>query len=182
MKPNVLDWLFSPLSYILILVLICFLSLSAQHPPKAALSAEAKAYLQGKGMGLAKVAELNHYPGPKHVLELKQALLLSEQQVLATETVFAHMQQTAIQIGKAYLNKEQELEQLFSTNQLNQAKLKPLLADIAKLKAELRYTHLAAHIQMHTVLSSEQITEYDRLRGYATARGEHSHTGGKQHE
>ncbi len=36
-------------------------------------------YIDGKGMGFAKAAELNGYPGPKHVLELAEQLaLLSE--------------------------------------------------------------------------------------------------------
>jgi len=35
---------------------------------------EVKDYLAGKGMGLAKAAELNHYPGPAHVLELASQL------------------------------------------------------------------------------------------------------------
>jgi hypothetical protein len=37
----------------------------------AGLSAdEVKAFLDGRGMGLAKPAEVNGYPGPMHVLEL----------------------------------------------------------------------------------------------------------------
>ena len=53
--------------------------LQAQHSPYTgleerdikALSAEQVAgYLAGDGMGFALPAELNHYPGPKHVLDL----------------------------------------------------------------------------------------------------------------
>ncbi|MBW2146214.1 MAG: hypothetical protein JRI22_04235 [Deltaproteobacteria bacterium] len=33
-------------------------------------------YLNGKGMGLSLAAELNHYPGPAHVLELASELNL----------------------------------------------------------------------------------------------------------
>ena len=35
-------------------------------------SMEISDYLSGKGMGLAKAAELNGYPGPAHVLELAE--------------------------------------------------------------------------------------------------------------
>ena len=34
--------------------------------------------LAGRGMGLAKAAELNHYPGPRHVLDLARELDLTE--------------------------------------------------------------------------------------------------------
>src|SRR3990172_8479974 len=34
----------------------------------------------GDGMGLALAAELNHYPGPRHVLELAHELALSPKQ------------------------------------------------------------------------------------------------------
>ena len=37
---------------------------------KALSTAETKSYLSGEGMGLAKAAELNGYPGPSHVLAL----------------------------------------------------------------------------------------------------------------
>ncbi|MDL1878575.1 hypothetical protein FBQ85_25940, partial [Cytophagia bacterium CHB2] len=35
---------------------------------------EIRMYLEGHGMGLAKAAELNHYPGPRHVMELAKQL------------------------------------------------------------------------------------------------------------
>lgn len=37
---------------------------------KALSPDEVAAHLEGRGMGFAKAAELNHYPGPKHVLDL----------------------------------------------------------------------------------------------------------------
>ena len=36
---------------------------------KALSSKEVQGLLQGKGMGMAKAAELNQYPGPRHVLD-----------------------------------------------------------------------------------------------------------------
>src|SRR5688572_14628638 len=66
----------------------------AQHQPYAgqhqrdikALSAESvKQYLDGAGMGYAKSAELNQYPGPAHALELADRLGLSAEQRAATQ-------------------------------------------------------------------------------------------------
>src|SRR5262245_36186825 len=45
----------------------------------------------GRGMGLALAAELNGYPGPLHVLELADALQLSEPQRTETKRLFEAM-------------------------------------------------------------------------------------------
>jgi hypothetical protein len=49
---------------------------------------EASDLLAGKGMGFAKAAELNGYPGPAHVLELAAQLQLTPEQKTRTETLF----------------------------------------------------------------------------------------------
>ena len=68
--------------------------LGQQHSPYAdqessgiaALSLSELGGLQdGAGMGLARAAELNHYPGPKHVLQLAAELNLSEKQSAEVE-------------------------------------------------------------------------------------------------
>ena len=47
---------------------------------KSLSNREIAAYLAGAGMGFAKPAELNHYPGPKHVLELLDEMELTPEQ------------------------------------------------------------------------------------------------------
>jgi Spy/CpxP family protein refolding chaperone len=64
-------------------------------------------------MGLAKAAELNHYPGPRHVLELASELKLSEEQRLKIEKIYNAMRERAIQLGKQIVQKERELDQLY---------------------------------------------------------------------
>ncbi len=66
---------------------------------KALSADEVNAYLQGKGMGLAKAAELNGYPGPAHVLELATDLGLTAEQRSRTEALFASMSKEAIALG-----------------------------------------------------------------------------------
>ena len=58
---------------------------------KALSADEIEGLLAGKGMGFAKAAELNGYPGPAHVLELAQQLRLSDEQTAATLAVHAEM-------------------------------------------------------------------------------------------
>jgi len=45
----------------------------------------------GNGMGLAKAAELNGYPGPKHVLEMQEQLFLETEQLTSIEEIFEGM-------------------------------------------------------------------------------------------
>ncbi len=68
---------------VLLLGLLAWGATAAQDSPYTgmqqreikALSAETvSGYLAGHGMGFAMVAELNSYPGPKHVLELAEQL------------------------------------------------------------------------------------------------------------
>ena len=52
-------------------------------------------YLSGHGMGLALAAELNRYPGPKHVLELSDQLKLTREQKDATQAIYDSMHRDA---------------------------------------------------------------------------------------
>src|SRR5262245_16502456 len=55
---------------------------------KAMSPQEISDYLSGKGMGLAKAAELNGFPGPAYVLELATQLNLTTDQKIKTEALF----------------------------------------------------------------------------------------------
>src|SRR4051812_7345824 len=134
----------------------------------------------GRGMGLAKPAELNHYPGPLHVLELKERLALSAEQIHAVESSFARMSASAKAIGADVIARERLLDQRFADATMTVAALDDATAGIATLQGRLRAVHLAAHLETRAALTSEQIARYDELRGYAspapaTAPGEHSH-------
>lgn len=72
---------------------------------KALSPQEISDYLSGKGMGLAKAAELNGYPGPAHVLELAAQLDLTPEQKTKTEVLFKKMQGRAIPNGKEWSRK-----------------------------------------------------------------------------
>ncbi len=66
-----------------------------QRDIKALSEQEMASYRNGEGMGMARAAELNHYPGPKHVLQLSSELDLSEIQLDQTKTLFEAMQSRA---------------------------------------------------------------------------------------
>lgn len=54
---------------------------------KAFSEDEVKGYLSGAGMGFAKPAELNRYPGPMHALEHADKLLLTAEQRKALDAL-----------------------------------------------------------------------------------------------
>jgi Spy/CpxP family protein refolding chaperone len=118
-----------------------------QHREINALSpAEIGGYLKGEGMGLARAAELNHYPGPRHVIELASELKLTEEQRLKIEKIYNAMRERAIQLGKWIVQKERELDQLFKTESINKKSLEKLVREMAVLQGELRLVHLQAHM------------------------------------
>lgn len=133
---------------------------------KALSSEEISGYLEGKGAGLAKAAELNHYPGPAHVLELAQELGLNEAQIRHTEHVFDAMQQDAQRLGKTLVEKEQELDREFAQQTIDLDRLKTLLDQIGLLQTGIRLQHLQAHLEQAVILSEAQRARYDTLRGY----------------
>ena len=133
---------------------------------KAFTSEQIKSYLEGEGMGLAKAAELNHFPGPKHVLDLANELKLSQIQIDSTKKIFGIMKERAVYLGNIIIEKEKQLDQLFSSDKADLEFVRNLVMEIAEYQGDLRFTHLQAHIQQKDILTSEQILTYDSLRGY----------------
>ena len=61
---------------------------------------------RGAGWGLALAAELNGVPGPAHLLELKDQIGLSAEQVRAIEEIFAQMKSEAQAAGAEFIAAE----------------------------------------------------------------------------
>lgn len=133
---------------------------------KALSEGDVEGLLEGRGMGLAKVAELNRYPGPMHVLDLKNELKLTAAQTKATEATMAAMRQKAKRLGREILDAEVQLDSQFSSGRADLTRVRLLARKIGSLQAELRLAHLEAHFAMKRLLSKEQVTRYARLRGY----------------
>ncbi|TAM43482.1 MAG: hypothetical protein EPN55_13560 [Gammaproteobacteria bacterium] len=145
-----------------------------QREIKALSPEEVKDYLAGKGMGLAKAAELNRYPGPAHVLELAGPLRLSADQKRRTEAVFNAMQVEARRQGAMLVEKERALDRQFAAGAITAEELRSSLAQIAGVQAEIRRIHLQAHLEQKKILTPEQVVRYSALRGYASHAG-HAH-------
>jgi Spy/CpxP family protein refolding chaperone len=93
------------------------------------LSAEdVAALLKGEGMGMAKVAELNGYPGPVHVLTLANELGLTESQRQQVQAIFDRMSAAAKPLGAKWVEREQVLDGLFVRGEITAERL---VAEIA---------------------------------------------------
>lgn len=123
---------------------------------------------RGDGMGMAKPAELNHYPGPKHVLELADELRLSHEQRAGIERIRNAMLSEAVRIGERIIEAEATLNRRFAHGHIDEVSLEQLSGEIAVLYGELRFVHLAAHLSTKAMLNADQIASYDRLRGYSS--------------
>jgi Spy/CpxP family protein refolding chaperone len=145
---------------------------------KALSPAEIDDLAAGRGMGLAKAAELNSYPGPAHVLELADRLALTPDQRAATQDLFARMSADARRIGAAILAAEQALDRDFAARRIDDAALQVKLAEIGALSGELRFIHLRTHLAQAALLTPEQIRQYDALRGYADGAAKPAHGDG----
>lgn len=143
--------------------LLLFVSTSHAQAP---VPPDREPLLKGEGMGLAALAELNGYPGPKHVLELKDELKLMRDQQKKAEALVNLAKVSASAKGEEIVEAETDLNKLFETGTLNEKIVRSKLEYIGKLRAELRFIHLQAHMKMKQILNSEQIKRYNELRGH----------------
>ena len=146
---------------------------------KALAPEDVEAYLSGKGMGLAKAAELNGYPGPAHVLAMATELELSPNQKQRTEALFSSMETKATELGHTLIEQERELDQQFASKSATRESVAATLQRIGELQAKVRDTHLQAHLAQLEILTSSQVAKYQELRGYTisnTHQGNHQHS------
>jgi Spy/CpxP family protein refolding chaperone len=133
-----------------------------------ALSQEQIAQLRaGHGMGLALAAELNGYPGPKHILEHAERLGLTAAQRDQAEALFNAMKSQAMAAGEAVIAAEIELDALFASGKADEVSLDAAMHKAGHAHMMLRRTHLAYHLPARSVLTEAQITAYQAIRGYA---------------
>jgi hypothetical protein len=141
---------------------------------KALSATEVSAYLEGRGMGFALPAELNSYPGPRHAIDAADQLQLSEQQRERVAQIFEQMNGEARRLGARLVEKERELDRLFSGRTASEPAVAQVTNEIGTLLGEIRFVHLRAHLETTRILSRAQIDHYVALRGYGE---EHHHSG-----
>ncbi|RED44854.1 hypothetical protein [Aestuariispira insulae] len=127
----------------------------------------------GAGMGLAKAAELNHYPGPRHLLDAPEAMSLTAKQIDSLKELHSAMQKEASDIGHEIIRAEGKLNALFAEQTVQPDNLSQAILEIGQLWTRLRLVHLKTHLQTKDLLTEDQIDLYDRLRGYTPNKHDH---------
>jgi Spy/CpxP family protein refolding chaperone len=130
-----------------------------------------RALVAGEGAGYALAAELNRYPGPRHVLDLAVELELTEEQRREVSGIFDAMHEQAVALGARLVEAERELDRLFRERSITRERLNELVSSIAELGGQLRYVHLEAHLRTTRLLTHEQIHRYVQERGYGHGDG-----------
>ena len=181
-KPGHMPWLRSAAFAVVITMLAAGAGLAQHLQPYAGqqdraiagLSAdEVKAFLDGRGMGLAKPAEVNGYPGPMHVLELADELKLTGEQRQQVQLAFERMKTRAVELGARYVAAEKALDEAFKSGTADAAAVATRVAEANRLLGEVRMSHLAAHIEITPLLSAEQRALYAERRGYGSPAHTH---------
>jgi Spy/CpxP family protein refolding chaperone len=134
---------------------------------KALSAGEIAAYIDGAGMGFAKAAELNGYPGPLHSLENAAALKLSPAQVESMRSLLDSHKKDVRDLGAQVVALERDLDALFREHAATPAAIDAKTALIASAQARVRAAHLRAHLQATALLTPEQVARYQELRGYS---------------
>jgi hypothetical protein len=142
---------------------------------KALTDAQVNQFLAGAGAGYAKAAELNHYPGPLHLLELADPLALTPQQRAAIQELMDAHKAEARTLGARVVKAESELDRLFREGRATQAELAAAVQAAAASEGEYRLSHLETHRRAKFLLTQQQVDRYDELRGYSTGGGTHRH-------
>ena len=124
---------------------------------------EVRELRNGEGMGLARPAELNQFPGPKHLLELVADLDLNQAQLARIKAIRKKMKMRAIAKGKEILETESRLANLFASGHPSVEEMNRITEHLGIMRGQLQAIHMLAHIESVT---ADQIEGYDRLRGY----------------
>jgi Spy/CpxP family protein refolding chaperone len=119
---------------------------------------------EGRGFGMAFVADQNGYPGPLHVLELKELLkLTSEQEAKVREALTAMFAQSKPK-GARLLEAEEKLRRLFASGQADETSVRAAAVEVEQARSELRMVHLTFHLKTREVLTDEQRRLYHEAR------------------
>jgi Spy/CpxP family protein refolding chaperone len=130
---------------------------------------EIEALRQGHGGGQARVAEVQGYPGPRHVLDAWHAgeLALTSEQSTRLQAITQAMTAEAQRLGVLVLDAERGLADAFRSGRIDARTLRADLARITALRSELRLVHLQAHLETRAMLDPDQLARYAELRAHA---------------
>ena len=118
----------------------------------------------GRGFGMAFPADQNGYPGPMHVLELKERLALTAEQETRVRALLQAMFAESRPKSARLLDAEARLRALFAGGRADEATVRTLSAEVEHARAEVRLVHLLAHLNTRDLLTDAQRRAYHEAR------------------
>jgi Spy/CpxP family protein refolding chaperone len=118
----------------------------------------------GRGFGMAFAADQHGYPGPLHVLELKDRLRLDAAQEARIRALLSSMFDEARPKGMRLLEAEAKLRRLFASGAPEPSTVRTAVAEVEQARTELRLVHLLAHLETRGVLTDAQRRVYHAAR------------------
>jgi Spy/CpxP family protein refolding chaperone len=119
---------------------------------------------QGLGFGMAFAADQNDYPGPIHILELKERLKLSADQEARTQVLLHAMFAESKPKSARLLEAEAKLRRLFAQRAADDAAVRAAVAEVEHARGEVRLVHLLAHLKTRDLLTEDQRRIYHEAR------------------
>jgi len=120
--------------------------------------------------GMAKPAELNGYPGPRHVLDAVEAgeFTVTAQQMEQIKSLYELMRSDAVEIGKHIIELETTVDDALAKKNITAELLQEKILASGSLYGQLRLVHLETHLSMVDILTPHQVEQYNELRGYTS--------------
>jgi len=135
------------------------------HQAAEACSAEFdKVVGEGRGFGLAFAADQNGYPGPLHVLELKDRLKLTADQEAKAQALLHAMFVESKPKSARLLEAEAKLRRLFADRSADDAAVRAAVAEVERARSEVRLVHLLTHLKTRALLTEDQRRIYHEAR------------------
>jgi len=119
---------------------------------------------EGRGFGLAFAADQNGYPGPLHVLELKDQLKLTADQEAKAQALLHAMFAESKPKSARLLEAEAKLRRLFADRAADDAAVRATVAEVERARSEVRLVHLLTHLKTRDLLTEDQRRIYHEAR------------------
>jgi Spy/CpxP family protein refolding chaperone len=119
---------------------------------------------EGRGFGLAFAADQNGYPGPLHVLELKDRLKLTADQEAKAQALLHAMLVESKPKSARLLEAEAKLRRLFADRAADDAAVRATVAEVERARSEVRLVHLLTHLKTRELLTEDQRRIYHEAR------------------
>jgi len=119
---------------------------------------------EGRGFGLAFAADQNGYPGPLHVLELKDQLKLTADQEAKAQALLHAMFAESKPKSARLLEAEAKLRRLFADRAADDAAVRAAVAEVERARSEVRVVHLLTHLKTRDLLTEDQRRIYHEAR------------------